>query len=224
MAAGHSSFQKPDEHFILSAAEHWGVPREGCRSTGAHTPPQGTEAAGLCHQKGYRHCSAHQAGADQEVTDRKASKGMTAHMGRCVITREVPPKPVIPLRLQGHQFVDQDTTNSLHGVHLEASHHAARLHAPIPQLPTMGSTRVSRGTLQVGLHLKIRVSLDESHRCLKGSRATPESEPRWMLQDTSSHLNILIKLQPVSPLFSTSHPGSLPCTSPSTQRLPLQLP
>lgn len=150
--------------------------------------------------------------------DRKASKGMTAHMGRCVIRREVPLKPVILLRLQGHQFADQDTSNSLHGVHLEASHHAARLHAPIPQSPTMGSTRVSRGTLQVELHLKIRVSLDESHRCLKGSRATPESEPRWMLQDASSHLHILIQLQPVSLLFSTSHPGSLPCTSPSTQQ------
>lgn len=54
MAAGHSSFQKPDEHFILSAAEHWGVPQEGCRSTGAHAPPQGTAAAGLCQQEGYR--------------------------------------------------------------------------------------------------------------------------------------------------------------------------
>lgn len=136
MAAGHSSFQKPDEHFILSAVEHWGVPQEGHRSAGVHTSPQGMEPAGLCQQEGYRHGSAHQAGADQEVRDRKASKGMTAHVGRCVIIRQVPPKTVILLRLLRHQFAAQDTSNSSHGVHLEAL-------APLPAITLPSCTHPS---------------------------------------------------------------------------------
>lgn len=46
-------------------------------------------------------------------------------------------------------------------------------------------------------------------------RATPESEPSGMLQDTSFCSLFLTQLLPVSPLFSMCHPGSLLCTSAS---------
>lgn len=60
-----------------------------------------------------------------EVTERNASRerhkgtrqDMTLNVGRCVIRRKVPPKPVTLLRLQEHQSAYQDTSNSLHGVH-----------------------------------------------------------------------------------------------------------
>lgn len=71
VAAGHSSFQKPEEHFVLSAAEHRGLPQRGRRSAGAHAPPQGADPAGLCRQEGYRHGLAHQAGADQAWKSRR---------------------------------------------------------------------------------------------------------------------------------------------------------
>ena len=147
---------------------------------------------------------------------------MTPHAGRCVIRREIPPKPVALVRLQRHQFAYQDTSNSLHGVHPGAL-------APLPAITLPSCPHSSRSRLlqkapgflgallQAELHLKARVSLDESRHCVKGSRATPESEPRGMLQDTSSCLLFLTQLLPVSPLFSMCRPGSLPCTSPSLQ-------
>lgn len=146
-------------------------------------------------------------------------------MGRHVSRQEVPPKPVV---LQGHQFAYQDMSNSAwcspRSPGSAVSHHTAELPALIPQPPSMESPMVSGGTLHAELHLKAKASLDESHRCVKGSRIMPGSELRWMLQDMSSCPLFLTQLLLVSPLFSTCRPGSRPCTPRSVQPCLLLVP
>lgn len=83
-----------------------------------------------------------------EVTERKASRercegahqDVIPHAGRCVIRREVPPKPVALLGLQRHQFAYQDTSNSLHGVHPGAL-------APLPAITLPSCPHSSRSRL-----------------------------------------------------------------------------
>jgi len=233
VAAGHSSFRKPDKHLVLSAVEHGGLPQPGHRSAGAHAPPQGTEPTDLRWHEGYGHGLAHQAEADQAwKSQREKQAGNTAkvlaraqrHTQGGVLS-DVPPKPVALLRLRGHQLADQDMGNSLHGAPLGAL-------APLPAITLLSCPHPSHsrppwetpgfsGSLcRLSSHLKARVSSDESHHCVKGSGARSESQPKWMLQDTSSCLLFLTQLLPVSPLFSTYVASSLsPNPSP-----PLQLP